>query len=898
MHQNEALALKKRARHREVLVEAHQNFKGEIIQYFGDGTLSIFTNSMDAVACAVEIQKALREPIEVPLRIGIHSGNVIINDDGIIGDAVNIASRIESFANVGGILVSDTIQDQIKNQSQMDLIQLGKFRLKNVDRLFEIYAVSAPGVKVPPAGFLKGKGEKIALLKGSIPVPATSILGREKDLNQVIGLLAEHKVVTITGTGGMGKTRLSLEVCKRLKSDFRDGIAFVSMATLTDATEVMPTLANTLEIAEAEGRTEVDAVAALIADKKALLVLDNLEQVVSAAREIADLVSKCSNLKILCTSRTPLKIKAEQEFALSPLSLPEKDHHEIRQNPMAYPAIQLFVSRAQRVNPNFELNGDHIEPVIKICRRLDGLPLALELAAARIRILPPDRLLSRLNRALDILTGGAQDLPERHQTLRTTIDWSYSLLNGPEKQLFQRTSVFAGGFTLDAIEQVCYENEDDAFMALDELEALVDNGLVEKAAGGTRFSMLQTINDYAREKLNASGEIEKYQQQHALFYNDICKKMFLATQGVNQLKYMEIGSLEEKNIQSVLDYLSGKAKAGDSEAIELGFSICGDLLMFWHIRGRHLSAITFINAFLNAPDCPAISEGKCRALLTASLASWTLGQFEPALEEAKASYKMAKQISSDFYVAWAAFHLGLFYLRFDMELAVKFAQEAVTRCREKKYKWLLAFALWSGGIVNIFSGELIKAKKKFEESRNLHKETGDHEGMGCALSGLAMLEAMGNHNKEAISYYQQSLENYEVVGDRAEEARVLSEISWVYLTIRDTVSARKYTLESIEAYQEVGSTRGVGLSMICLAAIESIEGHPDIAITIASAAENFAKQEGIVNVYGDENKGKEYLKAAKESLSNSEIEQAVEAGINLSVKDVLEMVENILVPVA
>lgn len=324
MQRDEKLGTQKRHRHREVLEGQHEKYNGEIIQYFGDGTLSIFPNSVDAVQCAIAIQKELKEPIEVPLRIGIHSGNVVIEEDGIIGDAVNIASRIESFANVGGVLISDTVQEQVKNQEQWDFVQLGKFKLKNVERPFEIYAISSEGLEIPERGSLQGKGEKIAVLRSMVPTPPTPILGREKELESVVGLLQKHKVVTITGTGGMGKTRLSLEVCSRSEVEYHDGIAFVSMATITEATELVPTLAAALDVKEAEGRTLIEGVVALISDKKALLVLDNLEQVISAAEEIAELAISCPKLKILCTSRTPLKIKAEQVFALNPLHLPEK----------------------------------------------------------------------------------------------------------------------------------------------------------------------------------------------------------------------------------------------------------------------------------------------------------------------------------------------------------------------------------------------------------------------------------------------------------------------------------------------------------------------------------------------------------------------------------------------
>ena len=889
MQRDEKMAIQKRNRHREVLKRQHERCRGEIIQYFGDGTLSIFSNSVDAVECAVEIQKELKVPIEVSLRIGIHVGNVLIEKDGIIGDAVNIASRIESFANVGGVLISDAVQDQVKNQEQCDFVHLGKFKLKNVERPFEIFAVSSEGLAIPRPASLQGKGEKIASLKSDFPTPITPLLGREKELNSVIELLQKHKVVTITGTGGLGKTRLSLEICACSEPEFKDGIAFVSMATLTEATEVMPTLAAALDVKETEGRKLIDGVAALISDKKALLVLDNLEQVISAAKEIAHLAANCPNLKILCTSRTPLKIKAEQEYALHPLPLPEK----IDSTPLIkYPAIELFVSRAQKVNMDFELTEENAEAVLGICRRMNGLPLALELAAARIRILSPEKLLHRLNRALDLLTTGSKDLPERHQTLRATIDWSHALLSESEQQLFRRLGVFAGGFTLEAIEEVCYENEDAALSALDELESLVDKGLVENVDGGSRFNLLQTINDFAMEQLKEKGENDQFYQKHAEYYFKIAKKLRIGTQGERQLALMKEGMLEEANILRALDYLLSKAKNGKEDAKELGLSICGELFMYWHIKGKHKTGKSYIHAFFGATENQDPSMGKCAALLTLHIATFTLGEIEAAKTSAERHYKMAAQLQNGLEMAKSSFAMGFSHLFIDLELAKRYSDEGVIRFRKLANDSWLGFSLWQNGLINLTSGDLEKAKECYSESYSLFQKVEDNEGKGCAKSGLAMLEFIAGNYEKALEKYQEALYSFKAVGDRLEEARILSEMSWTYLANKNTIAAQKYTLDSIQAYQEVGSPRGIGLSLNGLATIEAVEGRPKKAIEIAAAAQKFAEQEGVVNQFCANNHGKIYLDNAKKELSELEIENAENAGRMLSLKDVLEMAEN------
>jgi class 3 adenylate cyclase len=287
MQEDERLGIETRAKYLKVLETQHEAFGGTIVQYYGDGALTMFPNSVDAIRCAIEIQKEFRRPPAVPVRIGIHVGNVIVEPTGLIGDAVNIASRIESFGVPGGVLISDSVHDQIKNQSQLGFVGLGKFKLKNVGRPFEIFAVSTEGLEVPAADFLQGKGERFASLPCNLPDPGTPLLGRDADVSALIDLLERHRVVTVTGPGGIGKTRMAIEVCQRLASRFLDGIAFVSMAAVTDPADFVPALADALDVKEAEGRSRRDGVTALIADKQALLLLDNLEQVVSAAPEIA-----------------------------------------------------------------------------------------------------------------------------------------------------------------------------------------------------------------------------------------------------------------------------------------------------------------------------------------------------------------------------------------------------------------------------------------------------------------------------------------------------------------------------------------------------------------------------------------------------------------------------------
>ncbi|MDQ5874695.1 MAG: adenylate/guanylate cyclase domain-containing protein, partial [Actinomycetota bacterium] len=565
MQSDEQLALAKRDKYTSVLQEKHEAFGGTIVQFFGDGSLSTFPNSVDAVACAIAVQQAFQGPLEVSVRIGIHVGNVMLEPTGLVGDAVNIASRIESFGLPGAVLVSDSVHDQVRNQVAFDFVDLGKFKLKNVGRPFSIYAIAVDGLVVPAPDFLHGKGEQLATLPANLPDPTSPLVGRESDLAALTDLIAEHRVVTITGPGGIGKTRTAIEVCRHLGAEFLDGISFVSLADVTDPTQFVPTLAEALDVKEAEGRTLGEGVTALIGDKKALLLLDNLEQIIEAAPTVADLVATCPELRLVVTSRTPLRIGAEREYQLAPLLLPPPNGKAVPEKLAAYPAVALFIQRAQRVNPTFALRTDNAKDVAEVCRRMDGLPLAIELAAARTKLLSPEALLERLDRTLSLLTGGARDAPERQRTLRATIEWSDDLLDPESKRLFARLSVFLGSFLLAAAEEVCDAD-------LDALAALVDLSLLKPIAED-RFLMLETIREYAAEKLEASGEGEELRRRHASAFRSLAAGCYARRVDAEAESSDRLES-DHDDLRAALEWLAAHDPDGELE-------LAGSLGWFW-----------------------------------------------------------------------------------------------------------------------------------------------------------------------------------------------------------------------------------------------------------------------------------------------------------------------------
>jgi len=882
---DERAAVEKRDRYWRALERRHEEFGGTIVQRLGDGSVSMFPSSLAAVNAAVAIQQELA--MDVPVRIGVHVGDVIVEPERLTGEAVNIAARIESFAVAGGVMVSDAAYEQIRNRGDIGVVSLGRFRLKNVGRPYELYAVAADGVVVPDPHTLEGKGEALASLPSHLPEPSSPLIGRAGDLEALAELARSHRVVTITGTGGVGKSRILIELGWLLAPEFLDGVAFVALADVTDPAELIPALAEALDVKEAEGRTLGEGIVALVGVRKALLLLDNFEQIVEAAPEIARLTGSCPELRILTTSRTPLRIAPEREYALAPLDVPPISSDAGGAESLAqYPAVALFVQRAAATKGSFELTAENAPAVAGICRRLDGLPLALQLAAARLRLLDPATLLERLDHALDVLTSGPRDTHARQQTLRATIDWSHSLLTDPEQRLFRRLSVFVGGCRLADLEAVCAESGESI---LDDLESLVDKTLVYTDGEGNRFRMLQTIAEYAHERLEAAGEADAIALGHARRYAGFVREIRDGIEGADQLPSVARAVADEGNLQSALDTLLLAARSGDADACETGLQMSGDLLMYWHIRGKNLTAREYAIAFLDADEGGPATVGRAGALVTAGLASWALGQFERSDEEWAEAYRIATEVGAEREQCVAAITVALGLIGSDVATGLERAREGLERARALGFAWAEGFASNIEGILHTVAGDLSAARESHARALEIQQRLGDEELAGISLGGLAQLQAIAGELEQALELYRQSLAAFEAVGDRAEEARILSEMAWTHLAQGETALARGRFFDSVRAYRDLMSVRGVGLSLIGLAAAEAVEQRPETAVRIAAAAEVYAAAEGIVNVYSDETPGREYVEQARAALTADEIERATEAGRRLTIAEALDL---------
>lgn len=859
---DERLGIEKREQYVAALDRHHEALGGTIVQRLGDGSMSMFPSALAAVEAAVAIQQELSEQ-EIPVRIGIHVGEVIVEPERLTGDAVNIAARIESFAVPGGVMLSDAAYAQIQNRTEVSVVPLGPVRLKNVGRPFELYAV-ADGLVVPDRAMLEGKGERLSALPGNLPASATPLIARADDLATLAELTRGSRVVTITGPGGVGKTSTLVELGRLLAPEFLDGTAFVPFADVVDGDGFIPALAEALDVKESEERTLAAGIATLVGDRKALLLLDNLEQIVDAAAEqVAQLVTSCPQLHVVATSRTPLRIAAEREYPLPPLELGS--------------SVALFVARA----PSLELSPANEVAVKAICQRLDGLPLAVELAAARLRLLSPEALLERLDHVLDVLQSGPRDAPSRQQTLRATIEWSHSLLVEKEQRLFRRLSVFAGGCTLEDAEVVCEAG-------LDELESLVEKALVQ-ADGNGRLRLLQTIGEYAREQLHATGEAEPFSLRHAERYAAVAREIRDGIEGSTQVASTERGIAEDANLIAALETFLAGARSGDAEQCEAGMRMSGDLWMYWHIRGKNVSAHEYAQAFLAAATQPSPSVGRAGALINVGLGLWMNGEFERARDVWSEAYGISDELGAGRELCLSAFVEALAELMLDPAAATPWTQTAIEQSRAHGLDWALGFSLTVDGLVQSALGEDDTAHARYGEALAIQERLGDHEGAGMSLGGLAQLASHRGAIDDALELYRRSLAAFETCGDRGEEARILSDIAWTHLENGDSAQARRYFFDAAQAHTDVASVRGVGLSLVGLAAAEALEGRHERAVQIAAAADVHAQQEGIVVAYSEESSARSLVEEARAALSPDELARATESGRRLSIEEALDL---------
>ena len=711
--------------HDGILRDGIQGHGGHVFKTVGDAFCAVFPTATGALGAALESQRALLAqdwggigPLRV--RMALHAGTANERRGDYFGPSLNRVARLVAAAHGGQVLLSVSVRGLLGDRlpERVELRDLGERRLKDLFRPEHIFQLVAPGL---PSNFppLKTLDERL----NNLPVQPTPLVGREREVAEVAGLLRDGgvRLLTLTGPGGTGKTRLGLQVAAENLDEFEGGVFFVTLANIADPALVAPTIAGALGIGVVDGRPAEDGLEDFLRDREMLLVLDNLEQVIEAAPLVGELLAGCPGLKVLATSRGLLRIYGEREYPVPGLGLPDPQRLPPVDELADYEAVGLFLERARSVKGDFGITDQNAPAVVGICVRLDGLPLAIELAAARVKLLPPEKILQRLeSNRLKLLAGGARDLPERQQTLRGAIDWSHALLEESERTLFARLAVFSGGCTMRAMEEIC-----DIEDALEGAESLLDKGLIrreEKDRGEPRFVMLETIHEYARERLRERADAQTTRRRHARYFLSLAEESEPTLGGPEQVAWFERLETENDNLRAALTWAIEHGEA------ELGLRLAQALRPFWYARGHYVEGRGWVARFLG--DLAGLFVGKEDYVRARDLYEEVLA-LSRQMEDAATSAGCLIQLG----------YISLF--QGDLPNAKALAEEAVTLSRELGHTANLARALNCLGWAHLLAEDQERAEGSYAQSLALYGDLRDEAIAAASLEGLACAAGAG-----------------------------------------------------------------------------------------------------------------------------------------------------------
>ncbi len=820
---------------RQLLHAAFQPFHGHEVDTQGDAFFFAFARATDAVSAAVAAQRILAshtwpEGAAVRVRMGLHTGEPQRTADGYVGLDVHLAARLMSVGHGGQVLLSQTTRHLVEHHlpDRVSLRDLGEHRLKDLQQKSHLFQLVIAGL---PADFPPLKA--LDTHPHNLPVQPTPLIGRQREVAAVQQLLLREDVrlLTLTGPGGSGKTRLGLHVAAELSDHFTEGIYFVNLAPISDAELVVPTIAQTLGVKESLTQSMVEQLQAFLQEKLLLLVLDNFEQVVSAAPRLSDLLALCSRLKLLVTSRAVLHLSAEHEFAVPPLSLPDLNHLPDLVTLSQYEAVALFIARAQALKPEFQVSNATAPAVAEICARLDGLPLAIELAAARIKLLPPPALLARLGQRLAVLTSGGRDAPARQQTLRKTIDWSYQLLDAEEQRLFRRLSVFVGGCTLQAIEVLCaaLDTQPPAVSMLDGAASLIDKSLLrqtEQEAAEPRFVMLETIREYGREALEASGEAEVTRQAHAAYSLALAEVAELAWNGPQQAGWLARLEQEHGNLRAAMNWLLERGEA--ERALRLGTA----LWWFWYTHEHRHEGWNELSRALERSEGVAMPL-RARALWAAGSLAGSLGHVERGAVLCQESLALFREIGDTQGMGDATFHLAhVAFARWDLAAARSLFEESLVLLRETGDKTLTAWALNALALVVLYQGEYARVHPLAEQGVEMFREVGDTTGVAMALMTLARVVFWQGDFVRAQTLAEKGLALARETGITSAEALALALQGEIALAQSETTTARLLIEQSHTLWQEVANQGMLASTRALLGKVLAAQGDHTAARTM------------------------------------------------------------------
>ena len=834
--------------HFAILGEAIATNGGTIVSSEGDSIFAVFPAVRPAIEAAVQGQRALDahewpRGAHVRVRIGIHAGEAVFGGRDYTGIDVHRTARIMAAGHGGQVLVSETARAlaALDQNAPTSLRDLGTYRLRDMGAPDRLYGLVAPDLRseFPP---LRAAA---AVTPTNLPTPLTRFVGRTRELAEICDLIGRERLVTLTGPGGTGKTRLAIEAGRTMLDAFPDGVWFTPLEFLRERQLVMPTIAASLGLPERAGRTAAESVSEFLGPKRALLVLDNMEQVVEAGPDLVALLAAAPSTAILVASREPLAVDGEHIYPVPPLTVPAEPGVLRAADIADREAVILFVERARAARPAFALTDSNAPTVASIARRLDGLPLALELAAARMNLLSPEQILARLDHRLTLLASSRRDLPDRQRTLRGAIDWSHDLLTDPERRLFRRLSVFTGGADLEAVEVVVDPDDSLGGDVLDLTGALVDRSLIRSREVGdrNRLEMLETIREYAAEQLRDAGEADRIGAAHAACVAALAESAVNALIHPDGQALLDRLELELPNVRSAITFA---IRTGDHEtALRIG----SGLREFWHSR-NHLQEGRAVLAELlsiTADDGPTIL--RAMAVATASeLASWH-GDYQTSYRLAVEATEMATVVGDPIVLANARQGLG-----------------------------------WA-----TFMHEPERSLVEFEAAIEMADAAGDPALLMGAVQGAAMALLQLGRIPEARARLMEAIAIADANGDRYTQAFHMTSLGFLEVRSERREAALECFAAAVRLAHETGGRNALGIALDGIALMAIPEGRLDEAVQLATVAARLREEQGgglTTVMIGDETPP---LERAAAAMPPDGLARASEAGRALSIDDAVAL---------
>lgn len=834
--------------HAVILRRAIATGDGSEVRTEGDSFFAAFPSAAGAIRAVVSAQRWLAEHewSEAPVRVrmGLHTGEGVLGGDNYVGMDVNRAARIAAAGHGGQVLLSDATRALVDHSLPDDvaLRDLGEHRLKDISHPEHLHDLVIAGLlaQFPPLSTLD-------LRPNNLPLQLTSFVGREREIEDVTALLSATRLVTVTGPGGAGKTRLALQVGAEVLSDFRDGVFFVDLSVVADPVLVPSAIAVAMQLRESSGRSFLQAIEDYVREKEMLLIVDNFEHLVEAAPPLETLLSTGPGLRVLVTSRVSLSLRGEQEYAIPPLQIPLDEQHADLPRLRQLEAVRLFTERANAVRPGFQLTEANARAVAEITARLDGLPLAIELAASRTKLFSPEQMLGRLHDGISILSSNVSTVPERQRTLRGAIGWSYDLLNDAERRLFARMSVFTGGCTFESAEAVCDPNE----LGLDPIDGvtdLIDQSLLvrsETRDGEPRLSMLVTIQDFAREQLATSGELDMMLARHSRHYLTMAEEVEAHLTGPQGRSSLDRCEREHPNLRSALRWAIDAAEA---ETAQLA---AGALWRFWQLRSHIEEARAWFEEVLAMPEGRQRNAARAKALAGAGGIAW-----------------------------W----------RNDIESAEIYYTEALDIERERGDQVGVAEALYNYAHVKLGGGDFEFAMSLFEECRELFREAGDEAGEARAISAMAGRSAWEGDWVSFVSQMEESVGIWRRLGDRFQLDNNVSMLGMAYALAGRPKDAWSAGLECLVFAIEDEIPPGVAMGLLILGYLAAWNGWDEDALRLAGASETLRDEIGggpplgfLEPLIGDP------LGDARSRLSTKAADRAWDQGREMSAEDAVTL---------